>query len=143
MKTLYLFCHCIGEITTDTVFFRVPVGTNKQDQRDASFLRVMAQSSDFLFIKYDDAAVAYMQKLNSSLFDDGRFHLPTMQLSIREIVRLVRSQVIDEFSKSFLKHFRGCLKMSLNENHAFIAARDRALESSCNAAHVKNLSALP
>ena len=145
MKTSYLFCHCPGIITPDTVFVKVSVGHSKQDQRDIKYLTLLAQCTDYFLYQYDNDAAKFFDKVKHSLYEtatgyESRTSSLYVTLTVGEVRRLLRSGQFDEFTQNFRRIEYNCLAMFLSRNYCYAIARERAAHNPCNAAHVKNLS---
>lgn len=145
MKTSYLFCHCPGIITPDTVFVKVSVGHSKQDQRDIKFLTFLAQCTDYFLHQYDNDAAEFLYQVQHSLYEtapgyESRTPSLCVTLTVGEVRRLLRSGQFDEFTQNFRRIESNCLAMFLSRNDCYAIALERAAHNPCNAAHVKNLS---
>lgn len=145
MKTSYLFSHCPGIITPDTVFVKVSVGHSKQDQRDIKYLTFLAQCTDYFLHQYDNEAAEFLYQVQHSLYEtstgyESRTPSICVTLTVGEVRRLLRSGQFDEFTQNFRRIESNCLAMFLSRNYCYAFARERAAHNPCNAAHVKNLS---
>ena len=102
MKTRYILIHCEKELTPETVFYDVWVGSSQQQQRDLRFLQTLSFSPNFYFKRYDDQAAIFKRRVAESLFPGvlmPMLELKNCSLSVSEARALVRSGY---FGKTFL-----------------------------------------
>lgn len=102
MKTRYILIHCEKELTQDTVFYTVWIGSSERDTKDLAFLQSLKFIKHFYFRKYDDEAAQFKNNCAKSLFP-GCF-MPLLELkqetlTAHQAVLLVRSGY---FGKSYL-----------------------------------------
>lgn len=143
MKTKYLFCAAAGEITQDTVFVDVYVGTSRQDQRDLATISHLASLHTFFFQKWSDSVSEFMRKIRLSLNDgeDSHRHDPaSLAMTVQELRRRLLGGSFDEFCRVFVQASRNLQRLNYCSNSIYQCAMHRASQVPCNAAHVKNLS---
>lgn len=144
MKTKYLFSKSESIITPDTLFCFVMVGNSLQERRDANFIASLTMSPKFFWAKYTNEVARFLDNVNNSLNDGtsaNQLRCPTIFLEVSQLRRLLKSCQYDFFCKSYLSSLRSLRTHRLCKHDCYQIARERALNLTCNAAHVINLKA--
>lgn len=142
MKTKYLFCKCAGDITRDTLFVDVYVGTSLQDRRDLVWLANLAQPPLYFFHRWDIETDHFVSRLRRSLQEPGVpawFYPRHVSVGIRQLRRLLVAGAYDAFTQIFVAKYDANRRMNLCANHAHESALRLSLSKSLQSAHVKNL----
>lgn len=142
MKTKYLFCKCLGEITPGTVFVDVYVGSSAQDKRDCAFLLSLSQSTSYYFRRFDSGVNDYLHRVEGSLSLDAAAPpccLARCHMSVAKLRRLLRSGLYDSWCATFIATLSSISLRRFSANSACLLSLERADSIICNAAHVKNL----
>jgi hypothetical protein len=145
MKTMYLFCGCSGEITTDTLFVDVYVGRSKQDQRDCGHVAQLAREHNYFFQLWSRDVRDFLDRIADSLAEPDQpclFQPRRVALGVRQLRRLLVDGSFSEFVELFTQTTRHLHRMGFSDYHAHAAATERASQTYCNAANVKNLKPL-
>ena len=130
MKSKYLFSFCASEISDETLFVIVYIGTSKQDQRDKAFFEQLAkQSTYYYFERYYTPQADYLGNLDAyfqATQNDTRARCLRCSMSAAKLRRLIKSGLYDHWAKTYYEATRGLRRMALGDNSAYHCAIYRA-----------------
>lgn len=113
MKHYYLFITAEVTLDTSSRFYKVPIGSSKQDVRDYLTLTAIAVDRGYYFAKWDEGTNTFIDKCFDSLWGCHDLLVYSNHLALvscRDLVRMLKQGVVDSSPQHVLDNASHAMK---------------------------------